>query len=261
MALALATPRSRWRDAGIYFLQMWAYYAHYDMPDDDPQALLRRTRVDYPIRVDRAIGAGTPPTIRLQRALGKPGRIAAHDLALSAIHWAWFVVPHGTVIYLLLRHPERFPRGAALTAATFDGGLLVYWAVPTAPPWWAAQTGRMEPVRRIMVEAGERVWGRVWRPLYDSLEGNPFAAMPSLHFGTSVMAARVLSEVGRGPGALGWTYALTLGFGLVYLGEHYVVDLIAGYALAEGVRRAAVPALPLVTRAARAIQRLEPGAA
>ena len=95
----------------------------------------------------------------------------------------------------------------------------------------------MEPVRRIMVEAGERFWGRLWRPLYDSLEGNPFAAMPSLHFGTSVMAARVLSDVGRGPGALGWAYALTLGFGLVYLGEHYVVDLAAGLALAETVRR------------------------
>jgi membrane-associated phospholipid phosphatase len=119
----------------------------------------------------------------------------------------------------------------------------------------------MEPVRRIMVEAGERFWKRFWRPLYDGLEGNPFAAMPSLHFGTSVMAARVLSEVGKGPGALGWSYALTLGFGLVYLGEHYVVDLIAGYALAEVVRRGTPVAAPAVLRAARAIQRLEPGAA
>ena len=89
-----------------------------------------------------------------------------------------------------------------------------------------------------MVEAGERFWKGLWRPLYDGLEGNPFAAMPSLHFGTSVMAARVLSGVGRVHGAVGWTYALTLGFGLVYLGEHYVIDLIAGLALAEGVRRA-----------------------
>jgi membrane-associated phospholipid phosphatase len=102
----------------------------------------------------------------------------------------------------------------------------------------------MAPVRRIMVEAGDRFWGRLWRPLYDSLEGNPFAAMPSLHFGTSVMAARVLSGVGRGPAALGWAYALTLGFGLVYLGEHYLADLVAGFALAEGVWRAGARAWP-----------------
>jgi membrane-associated phospholipid phosphatase len=260
IALALATPRSRARDAGIYALQMWAYYAHYDMPDDDPDALLRRTRVDYPIRVDRLLGGGETPTTRLQRAFGRPGELRRHDVALAMVHWAWFVVPHGTVAFLLLRHHERFVRGAAMTAATFDLGLVVYWAVPTAPPWYAAETGRMAPVRRMMVEAGEHVWKGLWRPLYDGLEGNPFAAMPSLHFGTSVMAARVLSEVGRGPGALAWTYALTLGFGLVYLGEHYVVDLVAGYALSEVVRHGTPLAAPAVLRAARAVRRLEPGA-
>ena len=258
-ALVLATPRTRLRDAAVYALQMWAYYAHYDMPDDDPEAQLRRTRVGYPIRIDRAIGLGQLPTVRLQRALSSEGVLRKHDIALSCVHWTWFAMPHASVAYVLWRHPDRFPRSATLMAAAFDAGLLGYWGIPTAPPWWAAERGRTEPMRRIMVEAGERVWKRLWRPLYDSLEGNPFAAMPSLHFGTSVMAARVLSEVGRVPGVLGWTYAITLGFGLVYLGEHYVLDLLAGYALVEAVRRAAPYAAPALAEAARALQRLEPG--
>ena len=261
VALAIATPRTRLRDAGIYALQMWAYYAHYDMPDDDPDALLRRTRVDYPIRLDRSLGRGRLPTARLQDALARDGGLRVHDFALSCVHWTWFGMPHGALVYVLLRHPGHFPRSACLMAATFDLGLVVYWALPTAPPWWAAERGRIEPVRRIMVEAGERFWRRLWHPLYDGLEGNPFAAMPSLHFGTSVMAAHVLCGVARGPGALAWAYALTLGFGLVYLGEHYVVDLVAGFALAEGVRRAAPAAGPLLLAAARRVQRLEPGAA
>ncbi|MGI8945111.1 MAG: phosphatase PAP2 family protein [Thermoleophilaceae bacterium] len=260
-ALALATPRSRLRDAGIYALQMWAYYAHYDMPDDDPDRLLRRTRIDYPIRADRLLGLGELPTRRLQRALSEPGGLRRGDFALALVHWSWFAVPHCTLVYILVCHPHRYPRSACLMAATFDLGLVGYWALPTAPPWWAAESGRTEPVRRIMVEAGERFWKRLWRPLYDSLEGNPFAAMPSLHFGTSVMGARLLSEVGRVPGALGWAYALTLGFGLVYLGEHYVLDLIAGLALAEGVLRAAPRAGPVLAACARGIQRLEPGTA
>jgi membrane-associated phospholipid phosphatase len=235
--LTLAMPRNRLRDAGIYALQMWAYYAAYDMPDDDTESLLDRVRVDYPIAADRVLGGGEVPTRRLQRALGTEGEVRLHDYALSIVHWSWFMVPHGTVAWILLRHPRLYPRSATLMAATFDLGCVVYWVLPTAPPWWAGQNGNMEPVRRIMVEAGDRFWGRLWRPLYDSLEGNPFAAMPSLHFGTSVMAARVLSGVGRRQGALGWTYALTLGFGLVYLGEHYVTDLAAGFALAETVWR------------------------
>ena len=108
-----------------------------------------------------------------------------------------------------------------------------------------------------MTEAGERFWGRYWTRLYDSLSGNQLAAMPSLHFATTVMAAHVLSDVGRVPGAVGWAYAGALGFALVYLGEHYVTDLIAGAALVLAVRRGEPFAEPTVLRVNRLLQRLE----
>jgi hypothetical protein len=258
IALTLAAPPSRLRSAAVYFLQMWAYIAHYEMPNDDPERHMARTRVGYPIRVDRVLGAGEIPTVRLQRALGREGEVRPHDTALSIVHWAWFTAPHGALAYILLRHPGRFARSAAQVAAVFDVGLIGYWAVPTAPPWWAGRRRGVPHVRRIMIEAGERFWGRYWTRLYDSLAGNPLAAMPSLHFATSVMAAHVLSDVGRAPGAVGWAYTAALGFALVYLGEHYVIDLAAGLALTEGVR-AAAPAMEPAARTIReAVLRLEP---
>ena len=253
VALAVAAPKSRLRNAAIYGLQMWAYLAHYDMPDDDPDLILRRLRVHYPIAADRVLGLGEIPTIRLQRRLGRKGRVLRHDVVLSWLHWSWFFVPHGSVLYVMLRRPERFGRAAALMAATFDTGVIGYWVVPTAPPWWAGQNGYLEPVRRIMVETGSEFWGTFWQRLYDSLGRNPFAAMPSLHFGTSVMAAHLLGEVGRVEAALGWAYTAGLGFALVYLGEHYVIDLVAGLALAETVRFAAPHLAPPVRRIAAAI--------
>jgi membrane-associated phospholipid phosphatase len=81
--------------------------------------------------------------------------------------------------------------------------------------------------------------------------------MPSLHFATSVMAAHLLSDAGPVAGAVGWTYAVTLGFALVYLGEHYVVDLLAGLALTEGVRALAPCAAPVARRLSAGIQALE----
>ncbi len=87
--------------------------------------------------------------------------------------------------------------------------------------------------------------------------GNPLAAMPSLHFATSVMAALLLAEASPVAGALGFSYAATLGFALVYLGEHYVVDLLAGAALAVAVRRAEARAGPVVERMGRAVAALE----
>jgi membrane-associated phospholipid phosphatase len=145
--------------------------------------------------------------------------------------------------------------------AVFDLGLIGYWALPTAPPWYAAQAGALGPatptMRRMMREHGEAFWKGAWTPLYDALAGNPLAAMPSLHFATSVMAAHVLGDAGPVQGALGWTYAVTLGFALVYLGEHYVVDLLAGLALAEGVRHNRRRAAPVLRAVSRAVQRLE----
>ena len=108
-----------------------------------------------------------------------------------------------------------------------------------------------------MVEVGEPTWGRAWERMYDALGGNPWAAMPSLHFATSLQAALSLSEAGKVEGAIGWTYASTLGFALVYLGEHYVTDLLAGAALVAAVRRGEVLAEPLIRGVNAGLQRLE----
>jgi len=259
VAVVVALRRSTTRTVAIYGLQMWGYIVVHELPYDDPARLERRVRVDYPIAVDRVL-FGRPPTAALQRLLARPGRTTALDHALVAVHWAWFLQPHATAAWILWRHPERFPRAAALIGATFDIGALGYMAVPTAPPWWAAEHGRhvtSPPMRRIMVDVGERVWGRLWPSLYGFLGGNPLAAMPSLHFGTSVMAAHVLDDFGPLPAALGWGYAFALGFALVYMGEHYVVDLAAGLALAEAVRLAAPLAEPVAARVGRLVQALE----
>jgi membrane-associated phospholipid phosphatase len=266
IGLCVAVRRSRKRDAAVCVLQMWAYVAAYKFPHDDPEAQERRVRVAYPILIDKALGLGQLPSLRLQRALSRSGpdgpRWRALDRVLVWAHWSWFMVPHGSIAYILVRHPDRFPRAAVMTYATFNLGASFYWLVPTAPPWWAASSGsgtvEGEPaVRRMMVEYGEDFWKDGWGSLYSVFGGNPLAAMPSLHFATSLMAALLLAEVGPIAGALGFAYAATLAFALVYLGEHYVVDLIGGAALAAGVRRWGPAAGPAIDRFGRAVAALE----
>lgn len=305
VGLCVAMRRSRSRDVAVCCLQMWAYLAAYKAPHDDEDAQEQRVLVDYPIAIDRALGLGELPTVRLQRRLAR-GQWRLGDRVLVWAHWLWFMVPHGTLVYIMLRHRSRFERSAVLTYAVFDIGAMVYWVLPTAPPWYAAAHGgrggdfngrllespasngasngshdiddtpsfslaraataaRMTPhavsrdiaVRRMMVEYGEYFWKDGWGPLYSVLGGNPLAAMPSLHFATSMMAAQLLVETGPVAGALGWGYTATLGFALVYLGEHYVVDLLAGAALTTAVRRAGPLAAPALTRFGRAVAALE----
>jgi membrane-associated phospholipid phosphatase len=264
-ALTVAVPRSRARDLALCGLNMWAYLAAYEIPHDDPERLAQRVRIDYPIAVDRILGLGVPPTVRLQ-ALADPAYINRFERLLVWCHWVWFAVPHGTIIYVLRRRPERFPSAAARMYAVFDLGAVFYWAIPTAPPWYAARRGRLQDarvgaVRRMMIEYGEEFWGERWPGLYDVLGGNPLAAMPSLHFATSLMSAHLLSEVGPVPGAVGWSYVILLGLALVYLGEHYASDLVVGAALAETVRTQADRAVPLVRALGRGLVALERRAA
>lgn len=263
-AVCVAVPRSRRRDVAVCLLQMWAYLSLYEMPNDDPETLERRVHVRYPVVIDRALGLGQLPGVRLQRALARGGGLRRLDAVLVWAHWIWFLVPHTTLLYILIFRRRRFERSAVLVYAVFDLGVLVYWILPTAPPWYASRQGIIEAepaLRRLMVEQGEAFWRERWEPLYSLLAGNPLAAMPSLHFATSVMAALVLADAGPIEGAVGWAYAVTLGFALVYLGEHYVVDLLAGLALVQGIRRLEKPMTPALRAIGRTVHALEMRAA
>ena len=258
LAVAVLGPRTRKRDVALFAMQMWAFTVVHEMPYDDPERLRGRLYTRYPIEVDSKIGFGRLPGARLQNLLEGRRGTKALDRFLTVTHWLWFFEPYTVLAWILVRHPERFPRAARQMAAVFDAGAVGYWAVPTAPPWWSSEQGlTKEPVRRIMVEVGEPLWGRYWGPLYAALGGNPWAAMPSLHFATSVAAATSLAEASPEEGAVGWGYALTLGFGLVYLGEHYITDLLAGAGLVAAVRGADPVFAPAVGQINKVIQRLE----
>jgi membrane-associated phospholipid phosphatase len=258
LALAVLQPRSKKRDVALFAMQMWAFIMVHEIPFDDPERLRSRLRSRYPIVADRALGAGKLPNARLQRALARMPRVGILNRILTWTHWLWFFEPYVALSFILLRRNERFPRAARQMAAVFDIGCAVYFALPTAPPWWASENDLTdEEVRRIMVEVGEETWGSAWPKMYDALGGNPWAAMPSLHFATSLLAALALSEAGKVEGTAGWAYSLTLGFALVYLGEHYVTDLAAGALLVAVVRRGEPLIEPLVLKANSGLQRLE----
>ena len=94
-----------------------------------------------------------------------------------------------------------------------------------------------------MIGPTTRTVGVVWRHIpiahFSSLfengqhYANNVAAMPSLHAGYALLATLVLWPlVSRPVRVLLALYPLAMTFALVYSGEHYVVDCIAGWAYA-----------------------------
>lgn len=270
LAVGAALPRGKGQYAAIWATYMWLFKVAWEIPYDRPEKLRPRLRVRWPIRVDSAIGGGMPPTVRLQRALRDPSRLNLLDNALTGVFYGLFLAPHLALLWLLLRHEEHFPRAAGRLSAVYHLTTVGYWFFPEAPPWWASEEeGEMHgEVTHVTREVGSALRAKVgWREGSQggSVEeeyppgGNPWGSMPSDHFAAVAITARSMAAFGPAAGALAWATAGLAGFSLVYLGEHYVVDLIAGLALAEGVWRAEPALRPLVrgvTAALRGLERL-----
>jgi membrane-associated phospholipid phosphatase len=251
VAIAAGFRRSRLRDAAVWAAQMWAYKNAFELPNDDHEQLRARAHLDYPISVDRALGGGAPPSQRLQSRLRRRGHLSLLDKAVSFFYWTWEAEPHLAMAWIRWRRPESFVSAAGRLAATFDLTLPGYWAIPTAPPWWASEKGgRLDgAVRRVMSEVGSWIKGEPNPTQGDHEMGaNPFAAMPSDHFASATMTAMLLAEQDPRLGLIAWAYALALGFALVYLGEHYVSDVVAGLGLAVSVNAGRRPAERLAER-------------
>ena len=251
LAVAAATPRRAWRYAAVGAVYMWAFEVTWTLPYEQPEKLRRRLRIHYPAHVDRLIGLGVPPTLRLQRALRDPPRVSFLDRAVTLAYGSWFV-PHVVLFWLLLRHEQYVPRAAGRLAAAYHLTTPFYYLVPTAPPWWASEEaglmgGEVVRVRRYVLN------DLVGKPpqTEDRLRGNPWASMPSDHIASAAITAMGLAEVGPLYGALGWSYVGLATFAVVYLGEHYVLDTLVGLAIAEAIHRGEPAVAPLVRRIAR----------
>jgi membrane-associated phospholipid phosphatase len=256
LAVAAALPpRSRSRYIGAGMTYMWLFKESWELPADDPRSHRRRLHVDYPIRVDSALGGGMPPGQRLQRTLREGERVSPLDLAVSAIYGSWFV-PHVLLAYVLVRHPKFLPRAAGRLAASYHLTTPFYWFVPTAPPWWASERAdRMNgEVHRVVRRVVCKVLDRPPPSEDEEVPGNPWGSMPSDHISSAAITARGLMEVSPALGVVGWLYVAGAAFAVVYLGEHYVVDVLAGLAVAEIVHHAEPLAAPVVRWVAYALE-------
>jgi membrane-associated phospholipid phosphatase len=189
----------------------------------------------YVASLDGVLGAN--PSAWLQTQLFTPDRFGPLDYATAGVYVSYFVVLHVVAFYLWSRQRELFGLYAGAMLLCFYTGLLASFLLPTAPPWLAAQHGDIASVHRVfqdMVGMGAHSSAGA------AVGQNDVAAMPSLHMGISVVIALFAWSRDRRLGVLGAVYAASMGFSLVYLGEHYVTDVLVGAMFAAGSWMAAL---------------------
>ncbi len=216
---------------------------------------------DAMIAIERALFGGTLPTLELQRALfaGTPG---PHDVGLTFVYVSHFVFPVTFAFLLWRAHRPTYYRFVTTMIVVSFTSFFTFLLLPVAPPRFAAAFGEAIPVVDVMAAVSRSIdWPQpAW--MYQNLVGNPVAAFPSMHAGYAFLVLLFLRERSARL-AFGWlAVTVAIWFATVYLGHHYVVDVIGGaaYALAGYVivrrlmspgrgrtmyPRAAVPAKPL----------------
>ncbi len=194
--------------------------------------------VMFPIKVDQWLGFGTMPTTWVQETFHPTSAIPWYGVLVSLVYCSHFLVMPTVAVILWIRNRPRFLVWMRMVIALAALGLTTYFLYPMAPPW-LADSGGVFPgatVGRYTSEGFDliglhMVGGMVSQGQYLV---NPVAAMPSLHTAYATLAAGFF-WFGRKwwQKALLACYPLAMGFSLLYGGEHYLVDEIAGalYAL------------------------------
>jgi membrane-associated phospholipid phosphatase len=216
------------RDWWLPLLLLFAMDGLREVAYELTRALGRAVVVSWPIQADTAL-FGRVPTVALQRWLHAGGEARWYDLALAVLHGSHFVSFLLVGLAVWVWRPDGFRRYVTAVLVTAYTGLVGYFLLPTAPPWLAADLGQLPPVPRLLLSVP---YLQIPRFLLLGLDTNPVAAMPSLHAGFSLVVALGLGLLSSWARRLGYLYVVGVAFGAVYGGEHYVVDLIAGYALA-----------------------------
>ena len=196
--------------------------------------------------IEATLFGGHVPTAVLQQALdvGTAGRILSY--AATVVYFLHFVFPLllGMIMWLVDR--VQFVRFTTALMTMALVAFLFFLLVPTAPPWYAEQHGVLSGFHKII---GTTLPSAV-SPYYDSLNPDPVAAFPSLHAAFPFLGFLALRRIYPRAAWFAFGWCLLVWFSVVFLGEHYVVDVVAGIALASAtwwvMMRLAVPRIRLL---------------
>ncbi len=232
----LFLPITRFRSAIIAFVPygaVWAVFTFFrSFADETP--LARKVNLQV-LHFERWLFDGQIPTVTLQSRYFSPENLHWWDYFLTFIHWSYFLVPHFVAFRLWQVYPHIFRRFLAGMTILLSVGLAIYFLIPTNPPWLSddSATPAGPTVQRVMETVAFQLGGGLYEASYSVVgESNPIAAMPSIHTAITFLLIFPAAYFGRRWQWLAIAYALSMMLALVYLGEHYVVDVVMGSAVA-----------------------------
>ncbi|MFO7572317.1 MAG: phosphatase PAP2 family protein [Gaiellaceae bacterium] len=177
---------------------------------------------EWVLRTQQQLGALFEPAV--QRVVDTSSLLL---LATSYTYWlSQFAVVGLTLLWVYFRHHERFAGFRNWLIVANLVGLVGYVLFPTAPPRMFPEWGFVDTLAQY--SSVNHSSGLI------AFASNPYAAMPSLHSMDAlivgiVMFGLVRSRIAK---ALWLAWPAWVGFTVIATGNHYWLDVVAGFALA-----------------------------
>jgi len=195
--------------------------------------------VEDVLAVERLLFLGHVPTAVLQSWLHPATGVDVVAIVATVFYFLHFPLPLAVGFFLWLRRRRAFYDFVAALIVLSMAGFVTYLLLPVAPPWWAAERGLIPGVAYLKDQGFQQLaqlFGFEGRYLFSytiyHINPNQVAAFPSLHAGYPFLAFLFAR---RAFGRVGWlmlAYAACVWFSIVYLADHYVVDILGGVAYA-----------------------------
>ncbi len=193
------------------------------------------------VALEKTLFGGRLPTEILQSALHPATGVDPIAVVATIFYFLHFPLPLAIGFFLWLRRRRVYYDYVAALIVLSMAGFITYLLLPVAPPWWAAEHGYVTGITYLKdqgfsdlaslvgFDKGHYVFSYT---IYD-INPNQVAAFPSLHAGYPFLGFLFAR---RAFGRIGWlmlAYAACVWFSVVYLADHYVVDILGGIAYAS----------------------------
>ena len=172
---------------------------------------------------------GTLPTVQLQSWFYQAGQLHWYDYLAMVMYFLHFALPlsFGYILWIYRRiYFREFITGLVVLSYA---ALMTFVLFPAAPPWMASQEGRIPHIEKIMDHTFEIFPDKLNVPtIYQQFNPNPVAAMPSLHAAYPFLVLLFAIRFFGKRGLFFSPYVIFMWLSIVYLGEHYVIDVVVG---------------------------------
>ena len=225
----LRAQRNMLRDWSVFAAMLFAYEYSRGLADQLGVPVQKTLIRD----IDRVLFFGADPSVWLQERLNISSNLAWYEYPLAVTYMTHFILPMGTAVLLWWVSREQWVRYIRRLSILFFLAVATYVVLPVAPPWMISKEGLIGPIKRITARGWTEMGLHTVSKLFErgSAIANPVAAMPSLHAACALLVVVFFwskMRIWMKPIAL--VLPAAMAFCLVYFGEHYVADIIFGFA-------------------------------